>query len=215
MSQQYKNFDLKTVDYQRAYAFQMERVQAALMYGEQSLIFCEHPLVLTMGRLADEKHLLMSEAELVQRGVAVHHIDRGGEVTLHTAGQQVIYPILNLNTFKKDLHHYIHQLEEVVIDLLSQFDILAHRENQNTGVWVDSCKIASIGIGVKKWVTFHGIGLNVNTDLDTFKLIRPCGLDVQMASMASVKKETISSDLVKERFMHSFNKVFEVSLSKE
>ncbi len=209
-----KVLDLGTIDYLTAYEVQKNCVRDVINGDEQALIFCEHPLVLTMGRLASTEHLLLSEDELVKQGVNVHYIDRGGEVTLHTQGQMVVYPILDLNKHKKDLHWYMHQLEEVVIDLLTQFAIVARREKDQTGVWVRAKKLASIGIGVKKWVTYHGVGININTDLNDFQLIRPCGLDVTMTSMATEKNQTIDILRAKTMFIRSFNKVFQTQFKK-
>ena len=212
---EYKVLDLGLIDYDVAYEVQKDCVKDVIKGGAQCLIFCQHPLVLTMGRLASDDYVIASEEELQRQNVTVHHIDRGGEVTLHTPGQMVVYPILDLNYFKKDLHHYMYQLEEVVIDLLGEFDIVARREKNNTGVWIDQKKLASIGIGVKKWVTFHGVGVNVNTNLDDFKLIKPCGLNVMMTSIADVLQSMVDHNKAQDLFIHSFNKIFETNFIKE
>jgi lipoate-protein ligase B len=127
--------------------------------------------------------VLADSRELERRGIDLLRIDRGGEVTLHAPGQLVIYPILRLERFHQDLKDYLLKLEELVIDLLRDFGIVANGLAGNRGVWVGERKIASIGIGVKRWVSFHGLALNVNTDLKLFTLIRPCGLTVEMTSL--------------------------------
>ena len=109
---------------------------------------------------------------------------------------------------KKDLHWYLNRLEQTAIDLLSGFDILAHRISGKTGVWVNERKIVSMGVGIKKWVTFHGLAINVNTDLKLFSLIRPCGLDVAMTSISNIKNSVIDMNLVKQNFLQHFKNNF-------
>ena len=196
--------DLGTIDYSKAYALQRDHVHTLMQEGMQTLILCEHPPTLTLGRSSDEKHILLSQEELDERNVSVHHIDRGGDITLHAPGQLVVYPILDLANFGKDLRTYLHRLEQVAIDLLSGFGIVANRFPGQTGVWTEEKKIASIGIGVRKWVAFHGLAVNVNTDLGLFSMIKPCGLDVEMTSIADVKKKVIDLIEVKEKIITSF-----------
>jgi len=196
--------DLGVLDYTEAYALQRDYVNALVQGGMQTLLLCEHPPTLTLGRSTDEKHLLISQKELDERNVSVHHIDRGGDITLHAPGQLVVYPILDLANFGKDLRTYLNQLEQVAIDLLSDFGIVANRFPGQTGVWTGKKKIASIGIGVRKWVSFHGLAVNVNTDLKLFSMIKPCGLDVQMTSMSAIKEEVMDIKDVKEKIIASF-----------
>ena len=204
--------DLGLIDYKRAYILQKECVDELLGGGFQSLLLCEHPVVLTLGRLADEKNNLISEDELIKRGIKVHHIDRGGDITLHAPGQLVIYPILNLTDFGKDLRRYLHRLEQVAIDLLGDFDIVGSRVSGQTGVWTGERKIASIGIGVRKWISFHGLAINVNMDLDLFSMIKPCGLDVEMTSISEIKKKTVHMQKVKERIVDHFCRNFQLDI---
>jgi lipoate-protein ligase B len=156
--------------------------------------------------------LLYSKKDIAQKGVELYEVDRGGDVTLHAPGQLVIYPILNLAHYGQDLHSYLNRLEQVAIDLLSEFGIVADRIPGKTGVWVGKKKIVSIGIGVKKWVSFHGIGINVNTDLNYFSLIKPCGLDVQMTSMKSILKKEVDMDEVKAKAIRLLNRTFHVEI---
>ena len=202
----FKNLGL--ISYQEAYQVQLKTV-AEVISGAPSMVFlCEHPAVLTLGRLAAEQNILASPAELTKRKVELAKIDRGGEVTLHNPGQLVVYPIINLNEHGRDLRVYLHKVEQVAIDLLGDFDILAKRIEGQRGVWVKNCKIASIGIGVKKWVAYHGIAINVCNDLNLFSIIRPCGLDVRMASIESLKASKITMADVKNRFMHHWSRNF-------
>jgi len=200
--------DLGLIGYTEAYALQKQYVDELLQGGPQALLLCEHPPVLTLGRLANEKHLLISKEEMLKRGVSAHTIDRGGEVTLHSPGQLVIYPILDLTNFGKNLRSYLRQLEQVAIDLLEGFDIVASRFPGQTGVWVGEQKVASIGIGVRKWISFHGLAINVNTDLELFSMIKPCGLDVEMTSMSAGKGQAIDMEEVKKKMIDCFCKIF-------
>ena len=207
--------DLGLIDYKRAYILQKECVDELLGGGFQSLLLCEHPVVLTLGRLADEKNNLISEDELIKRGIKVHHIDRGGDITLHAPGQLVVYSVLDLTNFGKDLRRYLHQLEQFAIDLLGDFDIVANRFSGQTGVWIGERKIASIGIGVRKWISFHGLAINVDTDLSLFSMIRPCGLDVEMTSISEVKKKTVHVQEVKERIADHFRENFRLDIIRD
>jgi lipoyl(octanoyl) transferase len=150
-----------------------------------TLILLEHPPVVTLGRGTRETSLPVQPEALRARGVEVHEIERGGDVTYHGPGQLVGYPILDLQALKPDLHWYLRQLEEALIRALAVFDIPAERNQGYTGVWTRGRKIASIGIHVRQWVTWHGFALNVTTDLPAFDLIVPCGIpDVVRPSMA-------------------------------
>ena len=204
--------DLGTIDYGKAYALQKDYVNTLVQEGMQTLILCEHPPTLTLGRSSDEKHILISQEELDKRNVSVHHIDRGGDITLHAPGQLVVYPILDLANFGKDLRSYLRRLEQVAIDLLSGFDIVASRFSGQTGVWTGKKKIASIGIGVRKWISFHGLAVNVNTDLNLFSMIKPCGLDVEMTSMSQMIKRVIDIEEVKKKIVASFCSNFSLNI---
>jgi lipoyl(octanoyl) transferase len=146
------------------------------------LLLLEHPPVVTFGRNARAAHLLEPA------GIEVFEVERGGDVTFHGPGQLVGYPILDLGTYKKDLHWYLRTLEQALIDALGVLDIPAERNPGLTGVWTRGRKIASIGIHVKQWVTWHGFALNVTTDLSHFQRIVPCG--IQGVEMTSVERET-------------------------
>ncbi|VAX37155.1 Octanoate-[acyl-carrier-protein]-protein-N-octanoyltransferase [hydrothermal vent metagenome] len=208
MNEDFRPQDLGLIDYREAYDLQKKCVQDVLADGEQRLFLCEHPAILTLGRMADEAHILVPKSQLKKKGVQILSIDRGGDITLHAPGQLVIYPIFNLNYYEKNLHLFIQKLENVAIDLLKEFDIVADRFLGQTGVWVGEKKIVSIGIGVRRWITFHGLAINVNTDLNLFSLIKPCGLDVIMTSMADIKKYKIDMQEVKDKVVVLFKKYF-------
>ncbi len=150
-----------------------------------TLLLLEHPPVITLGRGTRESSLPIDPEALRLRGVEVFEIERGGDVTYHGPGQLVGYPIIDLQQHKPDLHWYLRRLEQVLIDALAGLGIAAERRDKYTGVWTSGRKIASIGIHVRQWVTWHGFALNVTTDLSPFSLIVPCGIpDVEMTSVA-------------------------------
>lgn len=200
--------DLGVIAYDQAYAFQRQCVNKVLDSGDPVLLFCEHPAVLTKGRMTNPEHILLSQQDLGNRGIMVQNIDRGGDVTLHAPGQLVIYPIINLAGYGKDLKVYLRSLEEVSMAVLEKYGIKARRKPANTGVWADEKKIVSIGIGVKRWITFHGVGINVNTDLSLFSCIKPCGLNVEMTSMADILGFKLEMQEIKEKVTEEFLNVF-------
>ena len=206
--------DLGLISYFEAYTLQKEAVEKILQGNPEVLFLCEHPPVITLGRLAKEENLLFTKEEIKRRAIEVVSIDRGGDVTLHAPGQIVAYPIFNLSRHGKDLHLFLHKLEQVAIDLLGDFGIVANRISGRTGVWVGDKKIASIGIGVRKWVSFHGLALNVNTDLKLFSAIKPCGLDAVMTSMAELQRQTIKMGQVKKRLIDCFGRNFDTGQQK-
>jgi len=182
-----------------------KKAAAEVMAGGPERIFlCEHPAVLTLGRMSDQQYILASRDELAQRKIEIVSIDRGGEVTLHAPGQLVVYPILDLKKHGKDLKQYMHQLEEIAIKFLQNYGISSSRNPGKTGVWVGAKKIVSIGVGVKKWVTFHGMAININTDLDLFSLINPCGLSVTMTSVEKIQGQSVDFQKAKRDFATIF-----------
>ena len=156
------------------------------------LLLVEHEPVVTLGRGTRTGSLPLSTSELERRGVAVFEVERGGDVTFHGPGQLVGYPIIDLNRHKQDLHWYLRRLEQGLISGLAALGIEAGVNPGLTGVWTRGRKLASIGIHVKQWVTFHGFALNVNTDLSYFDLIVPCG--IKNVVMTSVGRELARSD---------------------
>lgn len=169
-------FDLP-VPYGEATAWQEQLVQARLNDGvPDTVLIMEHEPVITLGASADESHLRLSPAQLTERGIAVVHSARGGDVTWHGPGQLVIYPILKLHVEERDVRGYIERLEETAIRTAATFSIHAWRRPGLTGVWTAHGKLAAIGVRIRRWVTFHGLSFNVAPEPDGFQYIVPCGL---------------------------------------
>jgi lipoate-protein ligase B len=203
--------DLGLADYEAAYQLQQSICREVLDGNPPMILLCEHDPVITCGRMTKPENIFMSPDCLQkEHGFLFKKIDRGGDVTLHCPGQIVAYPVISLSDYRRDLHKYLFHLEQVVIDLLKDFDIFSNRSAGKTGVWVGDKKIASLGIGVRKWISFHGIALNVNNDLDLFRFIRPCGMDVKMTSMCDIKKGKFELADVKKKFLYHFAKVFDL-----
>ena len=204
--------DWGLVNYADGYERQKKCVQTVIEGAGDHLILCEHPAVLTLGRMSKPESLLYQRKEIEKQGVMVANVDRGGDVTLHAPGQLIVYPIFNLNKYNKDLKFYMEKLEEVAVDLLRNFGILAISVPGKRGVFVGPDKIISIGVGVRKWVTYHGLGININTDLSLFNLIKPCGLNVRMTSMQKLKGHVVPMKDVKAKVIEQFQKYFYPSL---
>ncbi len=202
-------FDWGKIDYQSALAKQkemLEEVRSGLF--EAGLVFCRHFPVITLGRSAKPANILVSGARLAQEGVAVYPVERGGDVTYHGPGQLTVYPIFSLASFKKDLHLFLRGLEETVILAAGTLGIKACRRPGLTGVWVGEKKLSSIGISVRDWVTFHGLSLNVEQkDLDNFRLIRPCGMDIEMTAL-DAQAPGVGFPEAKRSLRDAFDRVF-------
>lgn len=197
-------FDLGSLEYLYALTLQEDLIrQRCRGEGEDTLFLLEHLPVFTLGRGAEEKHLL------TPREIPIHRVSRGGEVTFHGPGQLVGYPLIDLTQHGRDVHLYLRGLESVLIEILATFGIMARREKGKTGVWVNEKKIASIGVGVRRWVTYHGFALNVATDLSYFADIVPCGLvGVQMTSMAEVLHAPVDVVSIKPLVATTFARYF-------
>jgi len=197
------------LDYASAFELQQQLVaqrQAGVIPDQ--LLLVEHPHTITMGRNGHAENLLAGEDLLERAGIAFHPTDRGGDVTYHGPGQMVGYPILDLRDWKRDVGAYVRSIEQVIIDALADFDIHAGRIPKLTGVWVDDCKIAAIGVHISRWVTSHGFALNVSTDLRYFQYIVPCGLTRPVTSMAQLGCRA-SWEEVAGRLAAHFGRVFE------
>ncbi|MDN5276619.1 MAG: lipoyl(octanoyl) transferase [Clostridiales bacterium] len=175
------------------------------------MLLLEHPPVITVGRRGKESNILLSQEELIARGIRVYHIDRGGDVTYHGPGQIVGYPILDLHNYGKDIRRFIWNIEEVFIQLLkNEYGITAGRVPSYTGVWVDNEKITSIGFAVKRWITKHGFAFNVNTNLEHFKWINPCGItDRSMTSLENITGHKHDITKVMLQVASYFAKIFQ------
>ncbi len=203
--------DLGTVDYAKAWDLQhqlwLKRVQEEL---PDLLLILEHPHVMTLGRRGNISHLLVSPDVLEAMKIPIFHTERGGEVTYHGPGQLVVYPIFNLKDYGYRLIQYVSQLEEIILSLLKEFGVEGRRDPSNRGVWVDGEKIASIGVAIKRWVSFHGLALNYSTDLKYFSLIDPCGLKgKKMTSMEKILGRKVSRGELVERIGFHFKQTFQ------
>ena len=224
---EYKNIGL--IDYKEAWDYQetlfdkivsiKERNRKAEVQEESYnyLIFCEHPHVYTIGKSGKLENLLISEDFLKSKGAALYKINRGGDITYHGPGQIVGYPILDLDNFGVSIKNYIHGLEEVIIQTLEHYDIIATRSTGATGVWLDAespvntRKISAIGVRTSHWVSMHGFAFNINTDLDYFGYIVPCG--IQGKSVTSLEKELgrkIDIEEVHQILKKEFSNVFDM-----
>ena len=181
---------------------------------QNHLLFCEHPHVYTLGKSGKDDHLLLDSSAMEKRGVSFFRINRGGDITYHGPGQQVAYPIWDLDKFKRDLHWYLRQLEEVVIQVCDQYGIKAGRLDGATGVWVDENsllprKICAMGIRCSRWVSMHGLALNVNTDLSYFNGIVPCGIpDKAVTSIEAETGKKVPMEEVKNHLKIAFADIF-------
>lgn len=181
------------------------------------LLFVEHPHVYTLGKSGIPEHLIISEERLREIGATFFKINRGGDITYHGPGQMVFYPILDLDQFFTDIHLYLRLLEEAVMDMLSDYGIKSGLYPGYTGVWLDpddpvkARKICAMGIRTSRWVTMHGIALNVNTDLNYFNYIVPCGItDKAVTSMDRELGQSVDMREVQDRFLFHFNRKFKI-----
>jgi len=205
MREQLAIVDLGAVEYERAHTLQQALVTARLRdHIGDTLLVLEHPHIYTLGRGADEKFILAPHPK-----VPVMRVSRGGQVTYHGPGQMVAYPILKLDGPARDVGRYLRQLEQAMIGALASRGVCAERRDQLTGVWIGARKIASIGVGIRRWVTYHGIALNVSTDLSYFDSIVPCGIDgCEMTSLAQLGRTDISMAEFTNSLCENFRKVF-------
>ncbi len=178
------------------------------------LIFCEHPHVYTLGKSGKPEHLLLDEKGLKEKNAVYYPINRGGDITYHGPGQIVSYPILDLDNFFTDIHVYLRTLEEAVILTLADYGLKAGRYPGFTGVWFDADneharKICALGVRCSRWVTMHGLAFNINTDLDYFKNIVPCGIDDKdVTSMQRELGHEVDIDEVKKILKHHISVLF-------
>lgn len=202
--------DLGTKDYFETWELQ-KKVHSEKINGNMDdyLFTVQHNHVYTLGKTGSRDHILISDDEMKTKGISYYEIDRGGDITYHGPGQLVAYPVLDLNGYYKDTHRYLRDLEECVILTLNELGIEAHREEEFTGVWAGEEKICAIGIKVSRWITMHGIAFNINTDLEYFDKIIPCGIFHK--GVTSVKKITgkeADFESIKNKFVANFKKVF-------
>ena len=186
---------IERIGFSAALQLQIEALEKCWTTGEETLFLLEHDPVYTIGRLPDKSSL--GRFQLLP--YPVHEINRGGQATYHGPGQLVGYPVFDLRKRGKDLHRFLRTLEQSVIRLVEAFQVPARREEGKTGVWVEDRKIASIGVGVRRWVTMHGFALNVSSDLSGFQYITPCGLTgVRMTSLSLETGTKVSMRAVRD-----------------
>ncbi|MBI5324586.1 MAG: lipoyl(octanoyl) transferase LipB [Ignavibacteriae bacterium] len=203
--------DWGLIDYKEAW--DKQKVYADEVYNRKrvsTLIFCEHPSVITIGKTGSQSNIIPKPDFLKQMGIDVFEIDRGGDVTLHNPGQLVGYPIFNLVEYKQDLHWFLREIEQCIIELLHKYDINGGRVEGLTGVWIDGFrKICAMGLHCSRWVTSHGFALNVINNLKEFDLIVPCG--IKDKDVTSIEKELgtrVEMEAVKEKCSKIFKKHF-------
>lgn len=206
-----ENATIKTTCRQSA-----EPILPEMVPTHHHLLFLEHNPVYTLGKSGKYEHLLINEKDCAERGIEYFHINRGGDITFHGPGQLVGYPILDLEKFKPDLGWFLRSLEEVIILTLAEYGIKGDRSHGETGVWLDpqipgkERKICAMGIKCSRWITMHGFAININTDLNYFNFILPCGIqNKQVTSLAKELGREISMEEVKYKVKKNFEKVFD------
>jgi lipoyl(octanoyl) transferase len=198
-------------DYASALALQ-EKLREERLSGQRpdTLVLLEHTPVITLGRGAKTEHVLATRAELETRGIALHEIGRGGDVTYHGPGQLVGYPILDLKPDRCDVRRYVTDLEEVMVRLAAAYGLTARRIDGLRGVFVGDNKLGAVGVRISQWVTMHGFAINVTTDLDGFRLIVPCGIrDHGVTSLTRETGRPIAVDEVTDLAVRVFSDVFD------
>lgn len=206
--------DLGLTDYLSACKIQKEAVRAVIQNPlEQKLFLVEHSHCYTIGRNGSMRNILVDAERLKRIGIDIFETDRGGDITYHGPGQLVAYPIINLENYRKDVKWFLERLEETVIATLKAFNLDGEILPGFTGVWINKKKICAIGVHVERWVTSHGLALNVNTNLDYFSMIIPCGIaDAGVTSMSRELRRRLLMEEVKSAFVQSFGLTFNCSV---
>ncbi|MEN9973867.1 MAG: lipoyl(octanoyl) transferase LipB [Bacteroidota bacterium] len=224
--------DLGLIDYKEAWDLQesllkesvdlkvANRTNNSMHLPTNHLLFCEHPHVYTLGKSGKPEHLLLDDNQLSEVSATYYKINRGGDITYHGPGQLVMYPIIDLEQFFTDIHKYLRFLEEVVILTLKEYGLNADRYEGLTGVWMEpntpkARKICAMGVKCSRWITMHGIGFNINSDLNYFQHIVPCGIDDK--AVTSLEKELgrkISMTEVKESLIKHMAAIFGFEFEK-
>ena len=209
MTVTYNILDLGKSHYNDAWKLQ-KRLQSQRISGQidDQLLLVEHFPVYTLGKNTPREHLLTKESD----NISIIQTDRGGDITFHGPGQLVGYPILDLNQYKRSITWYMRELEQLIIDVLKEYDINAERKKGLTGVWVKGKKIAALGVRISKWVTMHGFSLNINPDLKYYQGIIPCGIkDYGVTSMADLLGNDVPDMLeIKDTLVQHFIAIFSI-----
>jgi lipoyl(octanoyl) transferase len=241
MQQQVRFQDLGHMPYKQAWDHQEELLRANLLVKSEQrklqpaieqgaielespvtthyLLFVEHPPVYTLGKSGDVKNILISEDEMKERGIEYYPTNRGGDITFHGPQQIVGYPILDLEQFETDIGKYLRKLEEVIILTMADYGLKGERSSGETGVWLDAMvkgkerKICAMGVRCSRWITMHGFAFNVNTDLNYFNHIIPCGIEnKQVTSLEKELGRAVDFEEAKQKVKHHFEQVFDVQL---
>ena len=229
MNKNVEFIDLGLIDYKKCWDYQevlfakilktksLNRNSEEQLKTENYFIFCEHPNVYTIGKSGNENNLLVSKQDLLKKNAGFYKINRGGDITFHGPGQIVGYPIFDLDNFFTDIHKYLRLLEEAVILTLNEYGISCGRSKGETGVWIDAGKknarkICALGVRTSRWVTMHGFALNVNTDLDYFNNIIPCGIsNKKVTSIKNELDKQFRLEDVKKKLKYHLIQVFKIS----
>jgi lipoyl(octanoyl) transferase len=222
--------DLGLIDYQEAWDLQtkihnqliLQKKENPEAFTHHTLILCEHPHVFTLGKSGVESNLLQPLDKMDAIDAKFYKINRGGDITYHGPGQLVAYPILDLEKIHTDVHWFVRNLEQTIIEVVSEYGINADRIKGLTGVWIDKDgllprKICAIGVHLSRWVSLHGLAFNVNTNLDYFKYIIPCGIhpdEKKVTSLSIESKQTVSMEDVKQKFISYFISNFDLKIIK-
>jgi lipoyl(octanoyl) transferase len=203
--------DLGLIDYKEAWDVQKSIHQLRVENKIDDVLFLlEHPNTYTLGKIADKENLVGDKKYLSDNKISVYEIDRGGDITYHGPGQIVGYPIISLTNWKQDTHKYLRAIEEVIIKVCSEYGLAGSRVDKYTGVWIEDRKICAIGIKVSRWITMHGFAFNVNTDLNLFSGIVPCGIsDKEVTSLKHELKTEVLMNEVKEKIIYHFDEIFD------
>ena len=226
--------DLGLIDYKKAWDIQEKLLKGLVdlkvanrelpleeqIKAKHHLLFCEHPPVITLGRSGSIENLLFNESFLKSKGIQFYKNNRGGDITFHGPQQIVGYPILDLDYFFTDIHKYMRFLEEIIIRTLDEYGIIGDRLKGATGVWIDkeipgkARKICAMGVKCSRWVTMHGFAFNINTDLNYFNFINPCGFtDKGVTSLEKELGKRINIEEVKPKLLKHFCDLFEAELT--
>ena len=208
--------DLGMMDYEAAWKLQGEIVRARVngIIDTDIVLFLEHPTVFTLGRRGGIDHLLVSEEFLKTSGIPVVHVERGGNITFHGPGQLIVYPIVNLKAHRIGVADFVEALEEIMLATVRNWGISAERNPANRGIWIGPNKMGSIGLAIRKGISFHGLALNVNVDLTPFSWIQPCGLQgVCMTSMKQVLGREVSMDEVSAALKNQLQSLLDLNLT--
>ncbi len=213
--------DLGLLEYKRALDLQLQILQSKIDQTilEDQILFVEHPSVFTLGKRGGEENLGVTKKFLQLKKIDLVQTDRGGDITYHGPGQAVLYPIIDLEKNKIGVKDFVHGLEEIMKRTAINFDIDADRNSKNHGMWVKNSKIGSVGVSIKRGISFHGLAMNINPDLEPFSWINPCGLtDISITSIEKeIKKfDTNNYDIamgrIKDAFINHFSSVFDYSI---